>query len=256
MHENVLCSIKNVVEAEKAVNYLQNRPKTELPGFAIMYGEPGISKTRMGERLAYEYGMIYIRMQASDTPKSFLLKIVKLINYKLKDEEREKESSFNRMTTNQLHMKVIEGLNKQPDLMIFIDEFDHAVKNHKLREVIRGIGDQTIASIVLLGMEKVYDKLKKENPYFFDRCIVNVRFREPDLEDVKIIFRETCEITIKDDLIEQTFDKIKHPDKSKPRYTEYVNFRKVVKYIYMFEQFAIKKGLTELSLADFEGEQK
>ena len=256
MRENVLCNIKNVQKAMQAVSYLTNRPKTELPGFSLMYGYPGVGKTRLGERLAYKHRMIYIRVRTVATPKSFLLQLMKIINYRLPEDEREKESRLNRLATHELYQKTIDILNIHPEIMIIIDEFDHAVKNYKLRETIRDIGEETIASIILFGMEKIYNNLKKENPLFFDRCIINVKFCEPDLDDVGIVFKEVSDIIIKDDLIEETFNKIRHPNPDKPQYTERVNVRKVVKYIYMFEQFAAKRELTELSLSDFEEGEK
>lgn len=256
MRENILCNIKNVQKAKKAIAYLTNRPKTELPGFSIMYGYPGVGKTRLAERLAYEYRMIYLRMRTVATPLSLLQQIMSKINYRLPDDEKLKDSQFMHLAAHQLYLKVIDLLNAHPEIMIIIDEFDRAVKKYSIRETIRDIGEETIASIVLFGMESIYNDLKKENPFFFDRCIVNVRFNEPDIDDVRTIFSEVSEIEIKDDLIVETYNKIKYPDPDKPRYTELVNVRKVIKYIYMFEQFAAKKELTELALSDFEGDKE
>ena len=245
MKENVLCNIENVRKAKKAVGYLHARPKTELPGFALMYGDPGVSKTRLGERLAYTHGMIYLRMQATATVKSFLQQMMKLINYKLPEDEKEKETRLMKKTTNQLYQKIIDTLNIHTDLIMIIDEFDHAVKNRKLRETIRDIGDETIASIILFGMENIYNDLKKESPYFFDRCITIVRFERLNEEDVRIICDEVSdEVTIADDLVHEVFIKTKG------------NIRQVIKYIYLFEKIAKEKNLTQLSLSDFEGEQE
>lgn len=241
MRENILCNIKNVKKAIQAVSYLTNRPKTELPGFALMYGDPGVSKTRLGERLAYTHSMIYLRMQTTATVKSFLQQMMNLINYKLPEDEKEKESRFMRLTTNQLYQKIIEILNTHPDIMIIIDEFDHAVKNYKLRETIRDIGDETIASIILFGMENIYNNLRKESPYFFDRCIHIVRFELLDEEDIRLVCNEVSNnVKIADDLIHEIHLKTKG------------NVRKVIKYIYLFEKIATEKNLKEISLKDFE----
>lgn len=57
MKPNKLVQIKNVIRADACIQFLMNRPKTEMVGLGLIYGKPGLGKTTYASRIAFMRGL-------------------------------------------------------------------------------------------------------------------------------------------------------------------------------------------------------
>lgn len=62
---------RNVVEADACITFLKSRPKLEMVGLGLLYGLPGTGKTNYAQRMAFREGYLYLKPEATTTPKSF-----------------------------------------------------------------------------------------------------------------------------------------------------------------------------------------
>ena len=72
MKPNKLVQIKNVIRADACIQFLMNRPKTEIVEFGndLRQARPG--KTTYASRIAFMRGYIYMRLESTTNPKSFV----------------------------------------------------------------------------------------------------------------------------------------------------------------------------------------
>lgn len=148
MKQNQLVRISNVVEADQCVNYLLNRPKMEMVGLGLIYGLPGLGKTTYAQRMAFQRGYIYLRLEATTTPKSFAVDLITALYQRF-------NLGYNIPygTTNNLFKLSLQILEEQEDMVIVIDEIDYAFKHDKLLGAIRDIVDETLTVVILVGMQ-------------------------------------------------------------------------------------------------------
>ena len=111
-----------------------------------------------------------------------------------------------------------------PDSVIMIDEFDNALPNRELRETIRDIVDQTFATVILVGMRGVREKLERSNPHFFDRSNFFCEFLPLTLEDTREIVAQVCDYELSPKLVETAHQ------------VSEGQFRKLIKAIVLYEQ--------------------
>ena len=71
MKHGTLVRTQNVIAADQHIEYLLNRPKMEMVGLGLLYGKPGLGKTTYASRMAFSKGYVYLRLEATSTPKSF-----------------------------------------------------------------------------------------------------------------------------------------------------------------------------------------
>ena len=169
MKQQVFVQTTNVKLAMVEIQKLLNRPKMEMVGLGMIYGDPGLGKGRLGKWISYRKGFIYIRLEASETAKSFAQKLWRGLKYQLNIKSETTGEMINAPigSTNSLIGICIRILMDAPDSVIMIDEFDNAMKNRELRETIRDIVDQTFTTVILIGMRGVRERLERTNPHFF-----------------------------------------------------------------------------------------
>jgi len=225
MKQQVFVATTNVKRAQAEIGKLLNRPKHEMVGLGMIYGEPGFGKSRLAMRLSYRRGYIYIRLEASDTAKSFSQKLWTGLKYQLNLTSEPQQEQINAPTgsTNSLIGLCKRILLDAPDSVIMIDEFDNAMPNRELRETIRDIVDQTFATVILVGMRGVRDKLERTNPHFFDRSNFFCEFTPLTPEDVSQICANICDYELSPKLIETAY-KVSNGQ-----------FRRLIKTIMLFE---------------------
>lgn len=218
MKQNQLVRISNVVEADQCVNYLLNRPKMEMVGLGLIYGLPGLGKTTYAQRMAFQRGYIYLRLEATTTPKSFAVDLITALYQRF-------NLGYNIPygTTNNLFKLSLQILEEQEDMVIVIDEIDYAFKHDKLLGAIRDIVDETLTVVILVGMQNAKDRLSQLNEYYFDRCNSFYEFKPVSRKDIRLIAHEIMEIPVTDLMVTQIYENCRG------------NLRKAIKMMYSQE---------------------
>ncbi|MDY0126592.1 MAG: AAA family ATPase [Candidatus Cloacimonadaceae bacterium] len=86
-------------------------------------------------------------------------------------------------------------LENQEDAVIIVDEIDYAFSNKQLLGAIRDIVDETLAIVILVGMQNAKEKLLQVNEYYFDRCNVFCEFSSSDKKDISELCRQVMDKT-------------------------------------------------------------
>ena len=87
MRERILVETDNVREVNKLVYKLLKRPKTEIPGLAVVYGPTGFGKTRWSEMTAFRNGWGYMRINRLMREKAFVQEIYRRLHWLIYGEE-------------------------------------------------------------------------------------------------------------------------------------------------------------------------
>lgn len=218
MKQGKLITTANVVKADRAIAYLQRRPKLELVGLGLVYGKPGLGKSTWASRTAFSKGYIYLRLESTTTPKNFAQRLLSSL-----------ASRYNYGNvptcgaTNTIFKRCMAILENHEDAVIIVDEIDYAFSNKQLLGAIRDIVDETLAIVILVGMQNAKEKLLQVNEYYFDRCNVFCEFNSSDKKDIS-------------ELCRQVMDKTPNEAMKEMIYRESTgNFRRAVKLIYGVE---------------------
>ena len=148
MRKDLISKIDNVKEAFTALKFLTNRDKERMVGLALLHGAPGLGKTWFAKRYVLDNpGCVYIRLEQTDTNKTFLTRLFYECTKVVGDEKRRASGS-----ANKIFHSILEILHKQA-LTIFIDEIDYAFKKRQLLGAIRDIVDESYAQVILVGMQ-------------------------------------------------------------------------------------------------------
>lgn len=190
MKQGKLITTANVVKADRAIAYLQRRPKLELVGLGLVYGKPGLGKSTWASRTAFSKGYIYLRLESTTTPKNFAQRLLSSL-----------ASRYNYGNvptcgaTNTIFKRCMAILENHEDAVIIVDEIDYAFSNKQLLGAIRDIVDETLAIVILVGMQNAKEKLLQVNEYYFDRCNVFCEFSSNDKKDISELCRQVMDKT-------------------------------------------------------------
>ena len=228
MKQSKLVKTRNVVEADACISFLKSRPKLEMVGLALLYGRPGSGKTTYAQRMAFREGYLYLRLEATTTPKSFaqqlLLALYKRFNL---------GQYLPYGTANNLFQRCLGILEDHADTVIIIDEIDYAFKHEALLGAIRDIVDETLCIVILVGMQTAKDRLAQINPHYFDRCS-SISF---------LLAKEIMEVEVTAQIIESI------------HFNSNGNLRKAMKLMYIMEgrirqnpHFTLDNALVEVEL--------
>jgi replication-associated recombination protein RarA len=233
MLQGKLVKTQNVLEAENCVQYLLDRPKMEMVGLGLLYGKPGLGKTTYASRIAFSRGYIYQRLTACIRPKSFCTQLLESLNARFGISTYAVQGA-----TNTLFRRILALLEDHPDTVIVLDEIDYAFARPDLLGMIRDIVDETLAIVVLVGMQNAKEKLLQVNEYYFDRCNIFYEFAPVTKPDIAQLCKEVLEV------------------KTQPDIVDYVHFhacgsmRKAMKLLHTIEQTAKAKKLLKISATD------
>ena len=190
MKQGKLITTANVVKADRAIEYLRKRPKLELVGLGLVYGKPGLGKSTWASRTAFSKGYIYLRLESTTTPKNFAQRLLSSL-----------ASRYNYGNvptcgaTNTIFKRCMAILENHEDAVIIVDEIDYAFSNKQLLGAIRDIVDETLAIVILVGMQNAKEKLLQVNEYYFDRCNVFCEFSSSDKKDISELCRQVMDKT-------------------------------------------------------------
>ena len=218
MKQGKLVPITNVQKADRCIDFLLNRPRLEMVGLGMLYGRPGLGKTTYARRIAYTRGYVYLRLEATTTPKTFAKELLQQLYIHLGMGDYLAPG-----TTNNIYKRCIQLLLDHEDTVIMIDEIDYAFRYPQLLGAIRDLVDETFAVVVLVGMQNAKDRLNQINEYYFDRCNYFYEFQSVNLDDIRLIAKDVMSV----DCSEAMVNYVHHNSAG--------NLRKAIKIIHMLE---------------------
>jgi replication-associated recombination protein RarA len=237
MKQSKLAMTQNVEKSVVMLNYLLKRPKLEMVGLGLIYGAPGLGKSRFARRFAIQNDFMYMRLESTSTAKTFLVDFYNLLA------RRYNVGARPRGNANKILSMCIEILHDAKDPVIFIDEIDYAFtyQNKALLGAIRDIVDETLSVIVLVGMQDAKKSLLRANAHYFDRCNYFVEYKKLNTKDITNIFNEISDVEV-------TAPAIARISKATDG-----TLRKVIKILHAVEKIAASKGLTKIEEKDIRG---
>lgn len=235
MRQGKLARLSNVISADKCVDYLLARPKLEMVGLGLIYGHPGLGKTTYAQRMAYSRGYMYLRLESFMTPKTFSVALKgALVRHLGRGDHPIVGSASN------IFSSVIGILVEHPEVVIVIDEIDYAFRHPALLGAIRDIVDQTLAVVILVGMQNAKERLYQINRYYFDRCGVFCEFQAPTKKDIAVLAATVMEVKFGEDIVDYIASRNQG------------TLRDTIKLIHSLESVARAKKLDRISVRDLE----
>lgn len=230
-----LSGIDNVKRAREAVNYLITRPRSEMVGLGLIYGAPGLGKTRFAMRTAFKSGYLYIRLDSTMNQRSFLVKLYQSLQYLYA------VPAPIRGSRQKLYFEIVELLISSPQTVIFVDEIDYAFKDKALLGTIRDLVDETLCTIVLFGMQDAKQSLLRANAHYFDRCNSFCEFHKLSPADTALIIKDACQVEVDAEVANWIHKQSKG------------TVRQIVKLVDYCERVAKSKNLKIVKLDDIHG---
>ena len=198
----------------------------DVPKMGLIYGDPGLGKSRTAVWWATQNDAVYVRAQNKMTCRWLLEKIV----YELGESPSRKMADLIEQCITHLRLK--------PQVII-IDEVDYLINRHRIVETLRDLHDLTGVPIVLIGMQEAKTKLGKYR-HLYDRISEIIEFKPFSKDDLDVIVEELSEIKITDEAKEIFFEKINR-------------FRQVIKGISLLENLAKTNGLNKIDVKQVKG---
>lgn len=198
----------------------------DVPKMGLIYGDPGLGKSRTAVWWATQNDAVYVRAQNKMTCRWLLEKIV----YELGESPSRKMADLIEQCITHLRLK--------PQVII-IDEVDYLINRHRIVETLRDLHDLTGVPIVLIGMQEAKTKLGKYR-HLYDRISEIIEFKSFSKDDLDVIVEELSEIKITDEAKEIFFEKTNR-------------FRQVIKWISLLENLAKTNGLNKIDVKQVKG---
>lgn len=224
----VFVKTTNVKNFTSAMNKLHQRSEG-IPGMALIFGDPGLGKTRTALWWCAQNDGVFIRTKKLMSGRWLLEEIVAELG----------EEPMRRVSD--LFRQCVDLLLERPRTL-FIDEVDYLCYDARIIETLRDIYDVTGATVVFIGMGMADKKLMRFK-HLYDRFAEVVKFTDLTEADIKIIMDETCEIKLSPDAISHI-------------YKQANRFRRVVVQLYKAEALARANNLKEITAADLQGAKK
>jgi Cdc6-like AAA superfamily ATPase len=235
MKQGTLVRTSNVIQADKCIDYLVTRPKMEMVGLGLIYGKPGLGKTTYAKRVAFSRGYLYLRLEATTTPKSFATELLTALYRRFGLGEYIPYG-----TANGLYKQCLSILEDHENTIIVIDEIDYAFRYPQLLGAIRDIVDETLSIVILVGMQNAKDRLSQINEYYFDRCNAFYEFKPVTKQDISLILTTMLDVKVDNDLADYV------------HFSSTGNLRLAMKIMHMIEDRARKQSLSKVTRQDIE----
>jgi len=222
----VFVKTQNVKNFINLMNNIKNRPEN-VPGMALVYGEPGLGKSKAVLWWVAQNDAVYIRGTNLMSGRWFIQEVV--------EELGEIPYHYSSDLFKQCVRILIE---KQ--IPIIVDEIDYLAGDLKTIETIRDIHDKTNVPVILVGMNMAPQKLARYK-HLYDRISEIVQFKPFNKRDVTDIVTQLSEVEMTECAIDFIFHKSNR-------------FRQIVRAINKAEQIAQANGLNtidEITLREF-----
>lgn len=243
MNSHLLVKTKNVERGLECLSYILSRPVAHQVGMGMIYGRPGLGKTQFSMRYAIENDCVYFSAYKSSTPKSFTVELLR----KLRERYEPGNSTHIVGSKARLFREILDTINKNTTKLhmplILIDEVDNIIHypHEEIIGMLRDIADNTVAGVVLIGMQDLREKVMKLNSHYYNRFIYFAEFKPLSDSDVVMMCKSLAEIDIAEDLARFTNEKAQAGGDA----------RKVIKAIRLYEDIAAKVNLKALDLATY-----
>jgi len=217
--KKVFARTSNVMSFSAAMDRLLHSDES-IPKMALIYGEPGLGKTKTAAWWCAHNDGVFIRTKKLMTGRWLLEEIVG----ELGEIPEHKTAALFRQIQDQLFSR---------PRAIFIDEVDYLTYDARVIETLRDIHDITGAPVIFIGMAGADKKLMRYR-HLIDRFSEIVRFHDLTLDDVRAIADQLCEVKLSDDAVEHI-------------YSEAKKFRQIIVRLYRAEAKARANGLKEVT---------
>jgi DNA transposition AAA+ family ATPase len=215
----IFAKTSNVVRLVNALAPLKERNE-DLPGMVLVFGQPGLGKTKAMLWWQLQNGAAYIRAIKVMTARWLLEAIVSELG------------ETPRHRTSDLWRQCVEILIDRSRTLI-VDEVDYLAYDARVLELLRDLHDVTGSPIIFVGMENADKKLSRYR-HLYDRFIEVVRFQPFTKADIADIATQLCEVTLTADAIDLIYG-------DGPR------FRQAIKWFYRAEAIARANSLKEVN---------
>ena len=220
----IIAPIQNVGLFNELLDRVMNRP-IHLPGMAIFHGYSGLGKSFSATFGAHKHNAHYVEVGCSWTRKKFLEAVLKELGGQVTG------------TIPDMVDQIIDILI-DIDRPLIIDEFDHIVDKGFV-DLVREIHDSTRAPIILIGEERLPQKLTKWER-FHNRILDWVPAQPLLREEMNMLARQQCRsCEIADDLLDLVFKVIEG------------RVRRACVNLALIEEYARKMGKQTMTLADW-----
>ncbi len=227
MH-NKIVPVGNVLRMAEACKALLARP-AGMPGMGLCHGDSGLGKTTAVAWLATRENGVYVRARAASTPTSMLDNIGKELNLALKQRVDLKIDA------------IVERL-AQTGRPLFLDEADYIVGKdgeNRLANTVRDLHDLATTPVILIGMRGI-DRRIALSPQLSGRMAQWVEFKSCTQDDAQKLADELVEkVKVAPDLVAALSERAGG------------SIRNVTVGLAKIEQFARKKGMARIELADW-----
>jgi DNA transposition AAA+ family ATPase len=220
--KKVFAKTSNVNAFVTAVERLQQR-QDGIPGMALIYGEPGLGKTRTTLWWCAQNDGVFVRTKKLMTGRWLLEEIVAELG----------EEPMRRISD--LFRQCVDMLLDRPRT-IFIDEVDYLCYDSRLVETLRDIHDTTSTPVVFIGMSMADKKLMRFK-HLYDRFSEIVKFRDLSEADVRAISEQMAEVKLSADAVKYI-------------YSIANKFRRIMVQLYRAEAIARANTLKEITAKD------
>ena len=217
--KRVFVRTKNVKNFIGVVENLLSKP-ANIPKMALVYGEPGLGKSKTALWLAAKYDGIYLRCTNLMTGRWLL------------DELARELDEIPRYLTSDIFNQCVKKLSQNPQLII-VDEIDYLAGDKKSIETLRDIHDKTNCPIIFVGMGLAHRKLEKYR-HLYDRFSEVLKFETFLISDLKEIFDQLSEVPISASAVEIIHSK-------------YNRFRQILQVINNLETIVKENDLPEIT---------
>lgn len=221
-----IAMLQNVANCMVAMERLISRSPGR-PGIGVFHGPSGYGKTYAAIYVQNKFRAARVEVGESWSRKVLLEKICVELHVEPKG------------TMSQLVDRTIEALVDE-DRPLIIDEADKLCDKNMI-ELIREIGDQSAAPIMLLGEEKLPGKLAQVERVH-NRVLVWEPAQPCGLQDARALASLTCKVEIADDLLAEVLNRAGG------------RARRIINTLDYITEFCRNTGRSSLSLADYEGD--
>ncbi len=216
--------LKNIAIMESLVARVLQRP-AHLPGIVTLSAPSGFGKSTAAAYISAKYNAVYVEVRSTWTKKSFLEAVLKQLGIRANQ------------TVSQMMEQVSEELALSGRLLM-LDEFDNAV-DRNLVELVRDIYEQSKASIIIIGEERLPQKLQVWER-FHGRIMDFAQGMPADLTDARILNEHYVpDVSIADDLMKVLVTEARG------------SVRRIVTNIERIAQFGRGDGLTTVTAKDW-----
>ena len=219
--KNVFAMTGNVELFTALANSLEKRDKG-VDGMGLVFGEPGLGKTRTAIWYADKVNAVYYRAKEHTTLRSLLEGLVVELG----------QAPMYR--TSDLYVQAKTSLCEYPRTII-VDEIDYLAGQGKGLQTLRDLADETGSPVIMIGMMDAERKVKRF-AHLYDRLQAHImRFKPLSESDVIRFAKQICEVELDPSAISEVY-----------RVTG-GKLRKIIVELYRIERIARANDLQSIS---------